>query len=255
MDQLYFKSGNAKLANTVTFNLPAGHTCPYAVACKSSADRVTGKVTDGPKCKFRCFSATGEARSTALRKRVWQNQDALKAVGVHDVQAMAELIDSELPEAGLVRMHVNGDFFTDEYFQAWCEIARRRPGHIEWVDVEGCLKPKPVGTIFYAYTKAVHVMTFTDLPSNLKLTASHGGSQDHAIDELGLKHAKVVYSEQEALDLGLEIDHDDTHAWARDESFALLIHGTQPAGSDAGKALSALRKTGWTGYNKSNKKL
>jgi len=155
----------------------------------------------------------------------------------------------------LVRIHVNGDFFTDEYFQAWCEVASRRPGHIEWVDVEGCLKPKPVGTIFYAYTKAVHLMPVFHYLDNLKLTASYGGVNDHMIEEHNLKHARVVYSLEEVDELGFEIDHDDTHAWARDDSFALLIHGTQPAGSDAGKALSALRKTGWTGYNKKNKKL
>ena len=51
------------------------------------------------------------------------------------------------------------------------------------------------------------------------------------ITTYNLKEAIVVYSEQEAYDLGLEIDHDDTHAIKNDgKSFALLIHGTQPKG-------------------------
>jgi len=40
----------------------------------------------------------------------------------------------------------------------------------------------------------------------------------------------------------LEIDHDDTHAAFGKENFALLIHGTQPAGSAASKALQVIRK-------------
>jgi len=56
-----------------------------------------------------------------------------------------------------------------------------------------------------------------------------------------------VFSEAEAVDLGLFIDHDDSHAanptW-RDESFALLIHGTQPKGTEAATALKALKGKG-----------
>jgi hypothetical protein len=40
----------------------------------------------------------------------------------------------------------------------------------------------------------------------------------------------------------LEIDEDDSHAWAQDESFALLVHGTQPPGSAASKSWSAQLK-------------
>ena len=39
----------------------------------------------------------------------------------------------------------------------------------------------------------------------------------------------------------LEIDHDDTHALFGDKSFALLLHGTQPTGSEANRALKLLR--------------
>jgi hypothetical protein len=52
----------------------------------------------------------------------------------------------------------------------------------------------------------------------------------------------VVYSEQEAIDKGLEIDHDDTHAAFGKDNFALLIHGTQPAGSAASKALQVIKR-------------
>ena len=52
---------------------------------------------------------------------------------------------------------------------------------------------------------------------------------------------------------GLVIDHDDTSAYMQNNSFALLLHGTQPKGSKAAKALSALRKEGIGGYGKQKK--
>ena len=65
------------------------------------------------------------------------------------------------------------------------------------------------------------------------------------IEHCDLRSAKVVFSEAEAEKLGLEIDHDDSHAARpsmRDQDFALLIHGTQPAGSAASKALQVIKK-------------
>jgi hypothetical protein len=76
------------------------------------------------------------------------------------------------------------------------------------------------------------------------LTASRGGRLDHKIDEYNLREAIVVYSQKQADDLGLVIDHDDSHAAIpsqRSNSFALLIHGQQPKGSDASKAIKELK--------------
>ena len=89
----------------------------------------------------------------------------------------------------------------------------------------------------------------TEMPDlwNFVLTASYGGRDDHMIDQFNLRSAKVVFSEAEANSLGLDIDHDDSHAanpaW-RDNSFALLVHGTQPAGSEAATALKELKGKG-----------
>jgi hypothetical protein len=67
---------------------------------------------------------------------------------------------------------------------------------------------------------------------------------DHLIDEHNLRESVVVYSEQQADDLGLVIDHDDSHAAIpsqRYNSFALLIHGQQPKGSKASEAIKELK--------------
>ena len=65
--------------------------------------------------------------------------------------------------------------------------------------------------------------------------------------------AYVVYTEKEANDRGLEIDHDGSHCFG-DKPFALLVHGSQPAGSEASAAIAQRRKEGkFTGYNKNTK--
>lgn len=231
--KLKFGKGNAKLGKkTATFSLPAGYACPFAKDCLSKADKDTGKLTDGKHTQFRCFSASSESLYKNTRIARWHNFDALKGL---KTTGMVELIQQSLPRAEKIRIHVSGDFFNQSYFDAWRMIAMMNPG-----------------VIFYAYTKSIGywVERLGDIPNNLKLTASYGGKDDHLIDKHGLKSAKVVYSYEEAAELGLEIDHDDSLAYGSDESFALLIHGGQPAGSKASKAKEALKGKGWTGYNK-----
>ena len=216
-----------------TFSLPSGWTCPAAKDCKSRADRETGKITDGKHTEFRCFAASAEAIYPSLRKMVWHNLDLLDSVINDGADAIADLIERSLPKADVYRVHVGGDYFNKDYLEAWCEVARRYPNRL-----------------FYSYTKSLHLWKQFALPKNLVLTASRGGYFDNLIEEHAFKCAEGVFSEQEAIDKGLEIDHDDEHAALGKESFALLLHGTQPKGSDASKALSKLRKQGKGGFSK-----
>ena len=150
-------------------------------------------------------------------------------------EGMVKLINGSLPEnAGIVRIHVAGDFFSLPYMHAWYVVALMNPN-----------------TLFYAYTKSTSwwVGGINEFPilHNFVLTASMGGTQDHVTENYGLRKAVVVFSEAEAAELGLEIDHDDSHAAKpslRNQDFALLIHGTQPAGSKAAQALKELKGKG-----------
>ena len=232
---LKFGTPNAKLKKMskgmglklITFTLPAGHTCPGASDCLSTSDRITGKVKDGEQTKFRCFMATAEARSPSLRKLVWHNLELIQQASCDGVEAIADLIDASLPDFDIIRVHVGGDYFSRDYFKAWCVVAERHPNKV-----------------FYSYTKSLAVIggLAKSKPDNLVLTASRGGKWDNLIEEKDWKEARVVYSEEEAKQLGLEIDHDDTHAAFGKENFALLIHGTQPKGSAASIALQKLKK-------------
>ena len=120
--------------------------------------------------------------------------------------------------------------FNEQYFKAWMMLAVLEPN-----------------VLFYAYTKSLRywVDNMDMIPDNLILTASRGGREDHLIDEHNLRESVVVFSEKEAESLNLVIDHDDSHA-ARpsleNDSFALLIHGTQPKGTEAANALKILKR-------------
>ena len=224
-----------------SLDLLSGWSCPFAHECKSKATE-TGeiskagnprmKIVDGKHTKFRCFSASQEALLPNVYKLRKGNFNALRGMGVNE---MIHHLDNDLPtDSGIIRIHVAGDFFSADYMQAWYNVAAMNPN-----------------VLFYAYTKSIrywqfHINEYPEL-DNLVLTASYGGSDDELIQEYGLRSAKVVFSESEANILGLEIDGDDSHAARpdlRNQSFSLLIHGTQPKGSEAGKALSALKGKG-----------
>jgi hypothetical protein len=153
---------------------------------------------------------------------------------------MKDLIMASLdaqPHRDLVRIHESGDFWHEHYMKAWMLVAKEHPQ-----------------VKFYAYTKSLQMWYHLqdDINSNFYLTASYGGNEDFMIEkfpEVYKRIAYVVYTEQEAADRGLEIDHDDSHCFG-DKPFALLVHGSQPAGSDASAAISQRKKDGgFVGYS------
>jgi protein gp88 len=237
MIKLKFGKGNAKLNKTIhTFSLPAGWTCPGARDCKSkvhvdSSNKRTLK--DGAHTKFRCFAASQEVLYTNTHLARQHNFELLKGLSAHE---MAELIEASLPKrADTNRVHVSGDFFSQDYFDAWLAVALSNPHRL-----------------FYAYTKSLNywVARMDIIPDNFILTASKGGNYDHLIDQHGLRQAIVVFSEAEAEALGLPIDKDDSHAMKHGGDFALLLHGAQPKDSQASVALQKLKKAGKGGYGR-----
>ena len=236
--KLTFGKGNAKLNKTIwTFSLPSGWTCPGANDCKSKVKLVDGKrkIKDGPNTVFRCFAASQEVLYPNVYKSRQNNLKALR----HSKISMTCLINKNLPKrAKYIRIHVSGDFFSQRYFDAWINVAKQNPA-----------------TLFYAYTKSLHYWTkrLGNIPDNFVLTASFGGRYDSYISSHNLRYAKVVFSEQEAKDLCLSIDKDDSHAMKNGPSFALLLHGIQPKGTEAANALVKLKKSGKGGYSAKGK--
>jgi hypothetical protein len=219
-----------------SFDLLSGWACPQADICQSRAIVVDGKrrIEDGPNTKVRCFSASQEVVYTNVYNLRKGNFDAIRAIiartDLTDDQKIAEvasLLQAHLPKnAGIVRIHVAGDFFNRIYFRAWLQVIMNNPS-----------------ILFYAYTKALnHWLENFDVVNaipNLVLTASRGGRLDAKIEEYKLREAIIFNDENEASDFNLEVDHDDSHAAIpdnRNKSFALIIHGTQPAKPKVKKA-------------------
>tara|TARA_Y100001938_G_C8058486_1_gene415832 strand:- start:267 stop:1043 length:777 start_codon:yes stop_codon:yes gene_type:complete len=218
-----------------SFDLLSGHSCPFAKACLSKAVVQSDgrrKIKDGKDNEFRCFSASQEVQYTNVYNSRKHNFDMLRGEHLND---MTHLLNQSMPDnLGICRIHVAGDFFNADYMFSWLTMAMMHPTRL-----------------FYAYTKSLkywlHHMAWIDQVDNFILTASYGGRDDELIAEHGLRSAKVVFSETEAEELGLEIDHDDSHAARpslKNQDFALLIHGTQPKGSEAATALKQLKGRG-----------
>lgn len=232
---------NAKLAKLeklmkrklYTFSLPSGVSCPYADEClakvvKNSEGR--SKMWYGPDMKYVCYSATLESIYSEMLRQREHNMEILE-VAARSVREAADIILESIPDnCQVIRLHVGGDFKTRNYFRAWCLALLDRP------DILG-----------YTYTKSLPFWVLEReagrIPPNFILTASYGGKADRLIEKHGLRYVKVVNTVAQAKSEGLPIDHDDRHASLRkyeNINFALLIHGKQQKGSEAGAAVKAL---------------
>lgn len=249
MDVLKFGKANAKLKQlqeklgrkVAIFDMLAGHTCPFAKDCLSMAINQNGKRTikDGKFTKFRCYAASLEVIYTPVYFAHEHNTNLIRAALLGGTQSVVDLITQSIPKwAEVIRIHSSGDFFHLTYFDAWIKVAENNPN-----------------TLFYAYTKAIPfwVKRLDAIPPNMLLTASFGGTRDDLILSHNLRSSLVVKSVAEAKKLGLRIDKSDICAATAGPSFALLIHGQQPKGSDYGKAVRKLKGKGSYGRKSSGK--
>ena len=185
------------------FNLPAGHTCPFANECKVKVDRATGKFTT-KKGEYRCYAAMAE-RFPAVRNHRWGNFEYIVACN-------PIILPQDMKYC---RIHGSGDFFAQWYFDEWVEICNEN-SHI----------------MFWAFPKSVRywVNRLDKIPKNLCLQASYGGLDDHLIAKHKLKFAKVFPSAVEARKAGLAIDTDDRLAMSGTKSFALIDNFSKKGG-------------------------
>ena len=202
------------------------------------------KIEDGPDTIFRCYAASDEAQYPAVfNKR--QNNLALILAAEDIPKLVMDSIHAQFRySTERMRWHQSGDTFNEKYALAICEVARRTP-HL----------------IHYLYTKCLHIwlpIIMSGLvPDNLIITASWGGKYDHLIEHTSAfpRNSRVVFTEGEAEELGLPIDHDDTHAHAGEpHAFCHLVHGNQPAGSVARAAMQLrIKEGGFVGYGKTHR--
>ena len=218
---LKFSFGNSKLHKlaeylhlpkraVAAFDLPAGYTCPMARECKSYAHRVTGKIIDGKHMVFRCYAASTEAVFTASRKLRWHNFDALRGLNTDE---MVALINDSLPVSlKVLRVHSSGDFFSREYFMAWVRVAEMHPE-----------------ITFFGYSKNLDCVNAVK-PNNFRLVYSFGGALDPLITNEPTCRVVKSVAEADSLSVACQINPADDYDFIMaGVSFAIVIHGTQPA--------------------------
>ena len=176
------------------WNLPTGSSCPFALECKVTVDRITGKF-DIYKGQYKCYAASPE-RFPAVRMHRHRNFDLVKKGGIPIIPN----------DCLAIRIHSAGDFFNQKYFDTWVQLAKDNPRVEMW-----------------AYTKSLQywVKRINDIPKNLVLTASYGGKQDHLIEKHKLKNV-IVYKDLASVPPDRPIDNNDDWARIPNQNFALL---------------------------------
>lgn len=225
MNKTLFSYGNGKLkhcANSygivlVSFDLPAGFTCPAANLCHSRAvvDE-SGKAKVHDFGSFRCYAASSEAMYKDTRAARWRNLESTKA------DDFVTRINAEIAKKGItsIRIHSSGDFYSYAYLQKWIAIANANPN-----------------VVFWGYTKMASFIPVINKVSNMRFVYSVGGKLDKYAMALDIPKAYVLSNIEQAKDLGVEIacpkehhSNDYEYIMAR-KSFGLVIHGTQPKGN------------------------
>lgn len=195
----FFSADNAKLKKDgiISFNLPAGHSCP-------------GKG----ECFGFCYAMQGpQSWPAAMKKRV-QNW------GLAERPDFVDLVNKELQNWGtgskkkmgdIVRIHDSGDFYSQDYIDKWHDIAKANPNKK-----------------FYAYTKALNMdwKKLHNLP-NFTVIQSVGSKHDHLIDP-ELPHSYIFPSEDAMKEAGYVDTHESDLPAANAKNhpkIGLVIHG------------------------------
>lgn len=212
MANAVWTEGNAKLLKTsggeyrvVGFGLPADvdfqhngvkhNTCPAALACRGVCYAKQGTYRFANVVKARHHNLTLSQRSDFA--------DLIIA----DLAALVVKTPRKRKPYNVVRLHDAGDFYSQEYLDAWCKVARAYP------DV-----------IFYAYTKSLH-LDLSVAPANLRITQSLGGKYDNLVN-LGKPHSRI-FSNDKARQDAFYIDGNvnDIPAIEGDIAIGLVYHG------------------------------
>ena len=127
--------------------IPEGNTCPGAKACRKPCYAKQGRYLMPNVMAARIANLEASRTDTFVDDMVKN----LKKRRVYNV----------------VRIHDSGDFYNQEYYNKWCDIARRMEGSV----------------IFYAYTKCLHLDLYTNKPNNLKIIQSLGGKYDSLVNK------------------------------------------------------------------------
>ena len=104
--------GNIKVGRVWTFSLPSFVTCPGA----------------SPWCRKHCYAWRFEKLRPNCRRGYIRNL----ALSLQPDRFVTHVLKSLPESASLVRIHVGGDYYSQEYCEAWESICQARPDTLFW---------------------------------------------------------------------------------------------------------------------------
>lgn len=192
------KTDKANGTYTVSFDIPAGITCPYAGICQH---------------EHNCYASA--SRFNISKKKAYSagNYEHSRTDSfVPDMISMINDIVAKKKKKVRVRIHASGDFYSIEYMSKWYAIARAIPN----VD-------------FYAYTKSVrfyHALKSIQ-PANIIIAVSTGGKSDIEIDPSDTI-AHVFKTREDAIAHGYDVAiNDNDYAMSTSKRLGLVYHGVK----------------------------
>ena len=200
---LHWSLGNNKLAklHIVSFNLPAYKSANGTTVCHNAG-----------LCARLCYARQGYYVLPSAQAPREHNLQFLLSHSTQDFVATAVADILLLPKAKRhVRIHDSGDFMSEAYFLAWCDIARRSP-HM----------------YFYTYTKMISMVNSlrNNMPDNMHVIQSAGGKEDALIDKR-FPHA-IIFPSHAAITRAGYYDGTKTEEYALDGTvkIGLAYHGS-----------------------------
>lgn len=196
---LKWSTANSKLkkTGTVSFNLPAFRSADGFVVCPKAGGCATLCYARQGYYVMPQVAATREFNLAAVRKSL----KAFTEAAVADLQSR--------PKWRTIRIHDSGDFFSQDYLNAWFKVVAAFPEKR-----------------FYAYTKSLH-LDFSAAPANLQIIQSAGGIMDKQIDT-AKSHSRIFATKADMKAAGYT-DGNKTDQPAIDgvQRIGLVYHGTK----------------------------
>jgi hypothetical protein len=170
-------------------------TIPALSAVLSDGQRVNTCPAAGI-CATLCYARTNTYRFSNVLAAHTRNLELVVTDLASWEQSMIEELTHRRYRSKWVRIHDAGDFFSDEYLEAWLRIAAVTP------DVT-----------FYAYTREVsrfrRCVEQGQRPDNFMYLFSLGGKEDKLIDLVADRHCDVFPSLEAATVAGYSSQHED----------------------------------------------
>ncbi len=200
MNNLHLKwsKNNAKLKKlkTISFSTPAFRSADGFEVCPKAGG-----------CATLCYARQGHYTTPVVANA--REYNLAKARGPLPLFIQMAIEDLHKLKPSIVRLHDSGDFFSQPYLDAWCEVMGQFP------------KVK-----FYAYTKSFH-LDFSRIPSNFQVVQSMGGLMDSSIDH-SKSHARMFPTHSARRAAGyVDGNVNDAHAIKGTRNIGLVYHGTR----------------------------